>query len=107
MAEEPLACQARYLLEGSGLFEEMRGAGNLRKLALATEPLLCLSVQVEYRLVATTHDEQRRCPHMFQHRQGQVGTSSARDDGANIRVCFSGRPQGRGRSGARAEIADL
>ena len=35
VAEEPLACQARYLLEGSGLFEEMRGAGNDREAALA------------------------------------------------------------------------
>ena len=54
VAEEPLACQPRYLFEGPGLFEEMRGAGYYRKLVLATDPLLCCSVQVEHHLVVST-----------------------------------------------------
>ena len=37
VAEEPLACQARYLLEGSGFFEQVRGAGNDRETTLGPE----------------------------------------------------------------------
>ena len=37
VAEEPVACQYRYLIKGSGLFEEVRGAGNNREATLAAK----------------------------------------------------------------------
>ena len=80
VGKEPVTRQARHLLQGSRLFEEMGGARHHRQLALAAQLHLRLTVEREHDLVVATHDEQRRRSHLAELRTCKIRPSSPGDD---------------------------
>jgi hypothetical protein len=102
---EPAKSELRDPVECAGLFEQVGRARNDRDLVLATELLRRGVIQREHLPVVPTDDEQRRRFHKPKARAGQVRAATARDDCAHNVWEACGRPEGRRRSGACAEVA--
>src|ERR1019366_6152301 len=105
MAVKPVDRQSTHLLERAGLFEEMGSAGYDRELALAAKLSLGLAVELEHLMVGPADDQQRRRSHRAQV-PGEVGTSTARDDGTHLAARLGSRRQCGRRPGAGAEGAE-
>jgi hypothetical protein len=92
---EPLACQARHLLEGARLLEEVRRAGDDGELLRRGEERQSLPVEPEDRGVVAADDQERRRLHTSERLSGEVGAASTRDH----------RPTRSGRSAAAIKAA--
>ncbi len=102
---EPVDRQTADLLERSGLLEEMGGARHDHDRARAAKLPLGLTVELEHLPIGPADDQQRRRSHRTQV-QREIGTPTARDDGAHMAAQLTGRRQRGGRSRAGAEEAE-
>ncbi|CNV20660.1 Uncharacterised protein [Mycobacterium tuberculosis] len=84
----------------------MCGAGDHGELAFPGYYRLRSLVQLEDHLVASTHDQQRRCHHAPQRITREIGPAAAGHHRPHVHARIGGRDQRRTRSRAGAEVAD-
>lgn len=75
--EEPFARQMRDLVQGAGLFEEMRRAGYDRHANVRAHLIASELVQFDHRLVPFANDEERRCLDEWQRCAREIGAAAA------------------------------
>lgn len=93
-------------VQRSGAFKEVRSVRNDFQPFHTAKTVAGCFVQGNYRRICAADDQQRRRVNALKRISGQIGTSTARYDGGNFQLGIRRRQERRGRSGARAEIAD-
>jgi hypothetical protein len=102
---EPVRRQARNFLQRPRFLEEVRRAGDDRKLLLALHSLVGGLVQANDDIVIFANDEQRRRPNLFQRVASQIRPAAPRYDGMHPAWPRGCRHQRGCTTGARTEAA--
>lgn len=93
MAYEPISRKSSNLLQRSRLFEEVRSPPDDLELLLDTQLLHRFVVHADHREIFSTYDQERGSLNTGEVLSGEVGTSAARDDRANVSRSLGRRDQ--------------
>src|SRR3970282_2712310 len=107
MPLEPASRNGGNLLDLPGFLEQMRGTGDDFQFLFSAQLPVRGTVEIDYSRIVTAHNQQRRRLHVREFVERQVGATTARHHGANLRLEVGGRLDRRRRAGAGAEIADF